>query len=87
MIFIMHAIRAYHSSIYPGMWDINWDRGNTRMRSPSISDGVRLIVSISNMRLKNARLAISRRISQLGYADRVKAVIQSRKLLLIRLFD
>jgi hypothetical protein len=37
----------------------------------AIPYGVKFIVPISNLRLKNAPLAISRRISQLGYADRV----------------
>ena len=50
-----------------------------------IPDGVKFIVPISKMPLRNLKLAMSRRICQLGYAGRVKAVIRSRKLILIRI--
>jgi hypothetical protein len=51
----------------------------------TIPDGVKFIVPITSMRLKNARLAISRRISQLGYQDRVKTLIRWRKPILKRI--
>jgi len=46
---------------------------------------VKFIVPTSNMKLKNVRLAVSRRISQLGYADKLKVIVRSREVLIIRI--
>ena len=43
------------------------------------------VMPTSNIRLKNLKLAISRRISQLGYADKLKVTVGSRKVIIIRI--
>jgi len=43
----------------------------------TIPSHVSFIIPISNIRLKNLKLAVSRRIKALGYADRVKVIMRS----------
>jgi len=46
---------------------------------------VKWITVVSNTRLKNLKLAISRRIQSLGYADKLNVIVRSRKVLIIRI--
>lgn len=79
-LLILPKIRPLYNRIF------RFGRMRFRFRTinRTIPNHVSFIIPISNTRLKNLKLAVSRRIRTLGYQDKVKPIIRSRKLILVR---
>ena len=70
--------------VYDRIFRFGRMRFRFRTINRTIPSHVSFIMPISNIRLKNLKLAVSRRIRTLGYQDKVKPIIRNRKLILMR---